>query len=173
MLPTNSESSTTIVLSFKMYHCTNSATWVHLGSFVWDIGWLHDKCRDVHVAHSFWKLSFWNFAQVPLIFFNEIVPIILSECLFYLVHFKDDTTIKRKNMFFFNVLSKPDLLCYILLHSIHIYTNFRVFYFKWYQEYAYPCFRICISLLPELQAVRFGYVILGGNWKRGGILKRF
>uniref|UniRef100_A0A673W3H0 Tetratricopeptide repeat protein 39B n=1 Tax=Salmo trutta TaxID=8032 RepID=A0A673W3H0_SALTR len=34
----------------------------------------------------------------------------------------------------------PDLLCYILLHSFHISTNFKVFPFKWYQEYAYPCF---------------------------------
>jgi hypothetical protein len=35
----------------------------------------------------------------------------------------------------------PDLMCYILLHSFHISTNFKVFPFKWYQYYAYPCFR--------------------------------
>ena len=33
------------------------------------------------------------------------------------------------------------IYCVILLHSIHISTNFIVFPFKWYQEYAYPCFR--------------------------------
>ena len=52
-----------IVIPFKMYNFTNLATWVHLGYLCGTPGWLHDKC---HVAHSFWKLSFWNFAQVLL-----------------------------------------------------------------------------------------------------------
>ena len=52
----------------------------------------------------------------------------------------------------------PDLMCYILLHSYNIFTNFKVFPFKWYQEMH------VLASGPELQAVRFGYVILGENW---------
>jgi hypothetical protein len=64
----------------------------------------------------------------------------------------------EKRIFFLCIL--PDLMCYILLHSFHISTNFKVFPFKWYQENAYP------TSGPELQAVRFGYVILCENWKK-------
>ena len=124
-----------IVIPFKMYNFTNLATWVHLGYLCGTPGWLHDKCH----FGSYHSETLHKYC-CPLMFFTEIVLIILSECLFCLVHFKDDdTTIKINNVFFI-VLSKPDLLCYILLHSIHIYTNFRVFSFKWYQEYAYPWF---------------------------------
>ena len=114
----------------------------HLGTFgllVWDTsGWLHDKC---HVTHSFWKLSFWNFAQVLLPSYNfslKLSPSSYLNVCFILFILK--MIQKRKNVWFFIVLSKPDLLCYILLHSIHIYTNFSLFSFKWYQEYAYPWF---------------------------------
>ena len=40
----------------------------------------------------------------------------------------------------------PDLMCYVLLNSYIISTNFKVFPFKGYQEYAYPCFRPCSSI---------------------------
>ena len=121
-------------------------------------GWLHDKC---HVAHSFWKLSFWNKYCCPLMFFTEIVPIVLSECLFCLVLSckDDDTTIKMKTYGVFIVLSKPDLLCYILLHSIHIYTNLSVFF------QMVPS--ICISLVLCLSDRQLDLgMSSGGNLKK-------
>ena len=51
----------------------------------------------------------------------------------------------------------PDLLCYILLHSFHISINVSVSFL--------------LASGPELQAVRFGYVILGENVKKGLILE--
>jgi hypothetical protein len=59
----------------------------------------------------------------------------------------------------------PDLMCSILLHSFHISTSFKVFPFKYMKH--------ILASGPELQAVRFGYVILGENVKRGRILKSF
>jgi hypothetical protein len=45
-----------------------------------------------------------------------------------------------KESFFFIYDILPVLVCYILLDSFHISIKFKVFPFKWYQEYAYPCF---------------------------------
>jgi hypothetical protein len=73
------------------------------------------------------------------------------------MRFKDDGTI-----FFYLYYLLPDQLCYILLHSLNISTNFKLFPFKWYQEYAYPCIR---------SWARFQQVILGENGKKGRILK--
>uniref|UniRef100_A0A8C8IUB5 Transporter n=1 Tax=Oncorhynchus tshawytscha TaxID=74940 RepID=A0A8C8IUB5_ONCTS len=39
--------------------------------------------------------------------------------------------INRKRMFFCLYYVLPDLMCYILLHSFHISTKFKVFPFKW------------------------------------------
>ena len=73
----------------------------------------------------------------------------------------------KKQLFFSLYELLPDLLCFILLHSFRISTNFKVFPFKWYQEYAYPCHQVL--------AVRFGDVILGSKMgrkkKRGGSLR--
>ena len=52
----------------------------------------------------------------------------------------------QKNRFVFSLYYLlTDLLCFILLHSFHISTNFKVFPFKCYQEYAYPFFRACAT----------------------------
>jgi hypothetical protein len=68
--------------------------------------------------HLGWNNTLWPFSCISKMmvqfFFNSWF------CLYYLL---------------------PALMCYILLNSFHISTNFKVFPFKWYQEYAYPCFR--------------------------------
>ena len=57
----------------------------------------------------------------------------------FLLHFKDDGTKKMVGFSLYCLLT--DLLCYILLHSFHIYTNFKVFPFRkcisWLQGLSY------------------------------------
>jgi hypothetical protein len=149
-----------IVIPFKLYNFTNLATWVHLGYLCGTPGWLHDKC---HVSTLILEVIILKLCTgtVALMFFTEIVSIILSECLFYLVHFKDDgITIKN------TVLSKPDLLCYILLHSIHINTKFSVFFSNGTNNMH------ILGSAPELQAVRCGYVFRRKLKKVGASFKR-
>jgi hypothetical protein len=69
--------------------------------------------------HLSWNNTFWPFSCISKMMHkkNTIEGLFLS--LYYLL---------------------PDLLCYIRLHSFHISTKFKVFLFKWYQEYAYSCF---------------------------------
>ena len=114
----------------------------HLGTFVWDT-WVTScsmSCSSLIFEVICLKLCSAIFCHLML--FIQIIPSIVSVCVAVLVHLKDDAaTIKnRKRMFISLYFILPDLLCYILLHSIHISTKFRVFPFKWYQEYANPCF---------------------------------
>ena len=62
----------------------------------------------------------------------------------FLFHFKDGG--RKKDWLVFSLyFFLPDLL-FSILYSIHISTNFKVFPFKWYQEYAYPCFRADLGM---------------------------
>ena len=103
----------------------------HLGTFVWDI-WV-TSCSMSCSSLIFEVLSKPLLSYCCHLFFIQIIPSILSVCLAVLGHLKDDAaTIKnRKRVFISLYFLLPDLLCYILLHSIHIYTNFRVFSIKW------------------------------------------
>jgi hypothetical protein len=89
-------------------------------------GWLHTKN---HVVHSYFKLS--DFAHTLLPSCGHHRNYNQSDGW----HFKDGG--QKTKCFFSLYFILPDLLCFILLQSIHISTNFKVFPFKWFQEYAY------------------------------------
>lgn len=85
----------------------------------------------------------------------------------FLLYFKDGGRKKRKRLLFTLYFLLPDLLFYIPLHSNHISINVEsqsVFF------QMVP--RICISLLQELQAVRFGYVVVGEKFLPHSVLYR-
>jgi hypothetical protein len=82
------------------------------------------------VVRSYFKLSIWNFAHT-LWALSELQPEWWLElwpfsCISKMVVEKDQLVL---SLYFL----LPDLMCYILLHSIHISTNFNVFPFKWQQ----------------------------------------
>ena len=105
----------------------------HLGTFVWDT-WV-TSCSMSCSSLIFYVICLKLGSAIVcchLMFFIQIIHSILSVCLAVLGHLKDDAaTIKnRKCMFISLYFLLPDLLCYILLHSIHISTKFRVFPFQ-------------------------------------------
>ena len=134
-----------IVISFKMYHCTNSATWVHLGTFVWDT-WV-TLCSMSCSSLIFEVMSnpLLSYCCHPMFFiqtiFIQIIPSILSVCLAVLGHLKDDAaTIKnRKRMFISLYFLLPDLL---VLYSPTFNSHFHKIQSVSFQMIP----RICISL---------------------------
>ena len=78
----------------------------------------------------------------------------LDKILAFLLHFKDDGT--KKNIFFPFVLS--------FTRSIVLYSHTLISHFHKLQSVSNGIKNMHIPASgPELQAVRFGYVILGGN----------
>ena len=143
-----------IVICFKMYTFTNLGTF---GLLVWDTWgtiW-YITCSTLILEVIILKLCT---STVALISFTEIVPIILSECLFYLVHFKDDKT-NKPCVFLF--LSKPDLLCYSPTFNSHLQTSEFLLWNGTNNMHI-------LGSVPELQAVRFGYVFRQKLQKVGG-----
>ena len=78
----------------------------------------------------------------------------------FLLHFKDDLKIKNKKFISLYYLL-PDLMCYILLHSFHISTTSKCFLSNGIKNMD------ILASGAELQAVRFGYVLLGEHLKKG------
>ena len=86
--------------------------------------------------------------------FTEIVPIILSECLFYLVNFKDgDTTIKIKNEWFFSLYYLNQIYCVIFSYIQFTFTQTPECFLSNGTKNMH-----ILGSVPELQSVRFGYV---------------
>ena len=123
-----------------MYNFTNLATWVHLGYLCGTPGWLHDKC---HVAHSFWKLSI-SLKLSPSSY--------LYVC--FIVHFKDDDTkIKIKNVCFFSLYYLNLIYCVIFSYIQFTFTQTSECFLSNETKNMH-----ILGSVPELQAVRFGYV---------------
>ena len=89
-------------------------------------------------------------------FFTEIVPIILSECLFYLVHFKDDD--KTIKLYYLN-----QIYCVIFSYIQFTFTQTSECFLSNGTKNMH-----ILASGPELQAVRFGYVFSRKLKKVGG-----
>jgi hypothetical protein len=67
---------------------------------------------------------------------SGITTRVIAITVTFLLHFKDGGKKKHRLVLSLYFLL-PDLLCYILLHSIHISTNFKVFPFELLQGLSY------------------------------------
>jgi hypothetical protein len=89
----------------------------------------------------------------------------------FLLHFKDDGAIQKNSCFLLvlsfircNVLYSPTFLSHVHeLQSVSI-QMVLIICISLFQGLSYRQ----LDLGPELQAVRFGYVILDENWKKRG-----